>query len=136
MFMTPTITGRHHPVRQSQRRRRGAHLALTRQPQEAQAGDDELVELLDLTEIKPVNEELAAAFGSRPALVSDNLVSAHAGSVKVVKCDVRRALSRVCGVPGGKDAIPAGDGRLLGGCCRSYAPSLFMRTLSTYLGPA
>ena len=128
MFMTPTITGRHHPVRQSQRRRRGAHLALTRQPQEAQAGDDELVELLDLTEIKPVNEELAAAFNSRPTLVSGDLVSTQR--------TLPSALSRVCGVPGGKDAIPAGDGRLLGGCCRSYAPSLFMRTLSTYLGPA
>ena len=92
MFMTPTITGRHHPVRQSQRRRRGAHLALTRQPQEAQAGDDELVELLDLTEIKPVNEELAAAFSSRPTQVSDNLVS-HANQANDACAPAERARS-------------------------------------------
>ena len=53
--------------------------ALTRQPQEGQAGGDELVELLDLTEIKPANEELAAAFSS--TLVSHNLVS-HANQAK------------------------------------------------------
>ena len=64
--------------------------ALTRQPQEGQAGGDELVELLDLTEIKPANEELAAAFSS--TLVSHNLVS-HANQANDACAPAERARS-------------------------------------------
>ena len=95
MFMTPRITVRHHPVRHDSQRR-GAHLAaLTRLPQEAQAGD-ELVELLDLTEIKPVNEELAAAFNSRPTLVSGDLVSTQRTLSKCSFTRLRRTRWKRC----------------------------------------
>ena len=70
--------------------------ALTRQPQEAQAGDDELVELLDLTEIKPVNEELAAAFNSRPTLVSGDLVSTQRTLSKCSFTRLRRTRWKRC----------------------------------------